>query len=232
MQSTHLARTASQAINRSFLRRSTVFSRAHSSVPISSVLFSTPTRRNQNQNRPVHGKPPTPSASSSPSKSQSRTFLNIFRTSDRPPPPPPPPRPLYSQEDLFHVLESSPVVQLQRRARLIKDLAPCPTCLEEVHAKGHAKGQEEGGATTTTTTTAPPTPAKEPPQVNKVSHPCPSCGFPTHCSEGHYLQGQAAHGEYCERLREINEDEHDLRSGRLVSEFELPGMSPVVVVCF
>ena len=28
------------------------------------------------------------------------------------------------------------------------------------------------------------------------------------------------HEEYCERLREVNEDDHDLRSGRQITEFE------------
>ena len=136
-------------------------------------------------------------------RTQQRTFFNIFRSSDRPPPPPPPPQPLYSQDDLFHVLDQSPVMQMQQRARSIKSLAPCPTCLD------HAQTSE--------TATPEPTP------ILKVSHSCSECGFPTHCSEGHYIEGKAAHDEYCSRLREINEDEHDLRSGRLITEFELPG---------
>jgi hypothetical protein len=31
------------------------------------------------------------------------------------------------------------------------------------------------------------------------------------------------HAKYCPRLREANEDEHDLRSGRRIWEFDLPG---------
>lgn len=61
--------------------------------------------------------------------------------------------------------------------------------------------------------------------MKKVSHTCNDCGFPTHCSEEHYLQGKGEHEEYCGRLREVNEDEHDLRSGRVLGEFELPGES-------
>ena len=32
------------------------------------------------------------------------------------------------------------------------------------------------------------------------------------------------HAKFCSRLREVNEDEHDLRSGRRMYEFELPGV--------
>lgn len=51
-----------------------------------------------------------------------------------------------------------------------------------------------------------------------VAFECPDCGFPTHCSEEHWA-GDAEHGKYCDRLREANEDEHDLRSGRPMTEF-------------
>lgn len=52
---------------------------------------------------------------------------------------------------------------------------------------------------------------------------CPDCGFPTHCSEEHWAV-DAEHGKYCDRLREANEDEHDLRGGRRVSELKFNGM--------
>lgn len=48
---------------------------------------------------------------------------------------------------------------------------------------------------------------------------CPDCGFPSHCTEEHWAE-DAEHGKYCDRLREANEDEHDLRSGRKITEFE------------
>jgi splicing suppressor protein 51 len=32
------------------------------------------------------------------------------------------------------------------------------------------------------------------------------------------------HAKYCTRLREVNEDDHDLRSGRMVHEFAMPGI--------
>ncbi|KAG8905044.1 translational activator for mitochondrial COX1 [Tulasnella sp. 403] len=48
---------------------------------------------------------------------------------------------------------------------------------------------------------------------------CPDCGFPSHCNEEHWAE-DAEHAKYCDRLREANEDEHDLRSGRKITEFE------------
>ena len=51
---------------------------------------------------------------------------------------------------------------------------------------------------------------------------CPNCGFPTHCSEEHYKMDQARHErESCDTLRVINEDLHDMQSGRQFPEFTL-----------
>lgn len=55
-----------------------------------------------------------------------------------------------------------------------------------------------------------------------VKHECPNCGWPTHCSYEHWEQDQH-HAKYCTRLREVNEDDHDLRSGRMIEEFAMPG---------
>ncbi|KIS68839.1 uncharacterized protein UMAG_02830 [Mycosarcoma maydis] len=55
-----------------------------------------------------------------------------------------------------------------------------------------------------------------------VNFECPDCGWPTHYSEKEWAQ-DTEHGKYVARLREANEDEHDLRSGREMSEFKLPG---------
>ncbi|KAJ9055952.1 translational activator for mitochondrial COX1 [Entomophthora muscae] len=59
----------------------------------------------------------------------------------------------------------------------------------------------------------------------RPSFSCPDCGLPTHCSEKHYELGLEHHKKYCSLLREINEDEHDLRSGRKFPEFKFPGPS-------
>lgn len=55
-----------------------------------------------------------------------------------------------------------------------------------------------------------------------VRYECPDCGWPTHYSEKEWSE-DTEHGKYVTRLREANEDEHDLRSGREITEFRLPG---------
>lgn len=55
-----------------------------------------------------------------------------------------------------------------------------------------------------------------------VNFECPDCGWPTHYSEKEWAE-DTEHGKYVGRLREANEDEHDLRSGRDMFEFKLPG---------
>lgn len=57
-----------------------------------------------------------------------------------------------------------------------------------------------------------------------VKHECPDCGWPTHCTQEHWEQDKD-HAKYCTRLREVNEDDHDLQSGRKVEEFAMPGES-------
>ena len=55
---------------------------------------------------------------------------------------------------------------------------------------------------------------------------CPDCGFPTHCSHVHHSQDLEAHQPHCRILCECNMDEHDLRSGREMVEFQFPGVQP------
>ncbi|KAK0533498.1 translational activator for mitochondrial COX1 [Tilletia horrida] len=55
-----------------------------------------------------------------------------------------------------------------------------------------------------------------------VRFECPDCGWPTHYSEAEWRE-DPDHAQYVPRLREANEDEHDLRSGREMTEFKLPG---------
>lgn len=57
-----------------------------------------------------------------------------------------------------------------------------------------------------------------------VAFECPHCGYPTHATEERWNE-DLEKGRYWPRLREANEDEHDLRSGRQMTEFELPGAS-------
>ena len=56
-----------------------------------------------------------------------------------------------------------------------------------------------------------------------VRFECPDCGIPVSCSEEHWADDYESHMEICDTLREINEDDHDLRSGRFFPEFQYPG---------
>lgn len=51
-----------------------------------------------------------------------------------------------------------------------------------------------------------------------VSYECPDCGIPVACSEEHFIDSYAEHLELCDLLRQINEDDHDLMSGRFFPE--------------
>jgi splicing suppressor protein 51 len=55
-----------------------------------------------------------------------------------------------------------------------------------------------------------------------VSYECEYCGIPVSCSEEHWADDYEYHLNFCDTLREINEDDHDLRSGRQFSEFNYP----------
>ena len=93
-----------------------------------------------------------------------------------------------AQDNLFHPLISSPILNIRKKAMAIKSLAVCPT-----------SGLLEGNEFT-----------------------CPNCGFPTHCSEEHYQLDQDRHErQSCDTLRQINEDLHDMQSGRQFPEFTL-----------
>lgn len=56
-----------------------------------------------------------------------------------------------------------------------------------------------------------------------VRFECPDCGIPVSCTEEHWADDYEAHLEICDTLRQVNEDDHDLRSGRFFPEFEYPG---------
>ncbi|KAI0363469.1 hypothetical protein BV20DRAFT_1007326 [Pilatotrama ljubarskyi] len=109
-------------------------------------------------------------------------------------------QPILTEDNLFHPFSHSPFPAIRARGEAIRKLAPCPVCAAEhdlLHA--HTKAQPKA-----------------------VAFECPDCGWPTHCSEEHWKRDQE-HQKYCSRLREVNEDEHDLRSGRRMREFEMPG---------
>ncbi|KDR81472.1 hypothetical protein GALMADRAFT_221335 [Galerina marginata CBS 339.88] len=110
------------------------------------------------------------------------------------------PAPILTEDNLFHPFSKSPFPAVRARGDAIQKLAPCPACVSlHDHIHAHTKGQPKA-----------------------VKFECPDCGWPTHCTEEHWKE-DTEHQKYCARLREANEDEHDLRSGRRMREFEMPG---------
>lgn len=129
---------------------------------------------------------------------RTRHIFNFFRKSK--PQGKQDPIPVLTQDNLFHPFSKSPFPAIRARGQAIQLLAPCSVCASthsHVHAHVHASPRA-------------------------VQYECPDCGWPTHCSEEHWKEDEE-HQKYCSRLREANEDEHDLRSGRRLREFELPG---------
>ncbi|KAK0458441.1 zinc-finger of mitochondrial splicing suppressor 51-domain-containing protein [Desarmillaria tabescens] len=131
-----------------------------------------------------------------------RHFFNFFRRSKKKTGhvPPPDPIPILTEDNLFHPFSKSPIPAVRARGEVIQSMSPCPVCSSQdrdthVHIEAQPK---------------------------TVQFECPDCGWPTHCSEEHWKEDKE-HEKYCSRLREANEDEHDLRSGRKMWEFEMPG---------
>ncbi len=122
-------------------------------------------------------------------------------------------RALLQPNNLFHAFSNSPSPEIRRRAAFMKSQAYCP----------HPSHRQ------TRLPTAPNDPearkdnskASLPPA--HVRFECPDCGIPVSCSEEHWADDYESHMEICDILREINEDDHDLRSGRFFPEFEYPG---------
>lgn len=122
-------------------------------------------------------------------------------------------RTLLGPDDLFHPFSRSPIPEIRQRAAFIKQHAYCP----------HPSHQQ------TRLPTSPYDPeARKVPGVStqlpaRVSFECPDCGIATYCTEDHWADDYEAHLEICDTLRQINEDDHDLRSGRWFPEFLYPG---------
>ncbi|OAL34314.1 hypothetical protein AYO20_06367 [Fonsecaea nubica] len=115
--------------------------------------------------------------------------------------------------NLFHPFSRSPIPEIRQRARFMKQHALCPHPVHQqtrVPTSPHdPEARKIEGVST------------EPPA--HVSFECPDCGIATYCSEEHWADDFEAHLEICDTLRQINEDDHDLRSGRWFPEFEYPG---------
>ncbi|KAJ1910526.1 translational activator for mitochondrial COX1 [Tieghemiomyces parasiticus] len=159
--------------------------------------------------------------------------------------------PVLAADDLFHPLSQSPIPPMREKFAFVAEHGCCPVCVKHEPFSRRLLDTLEGpvapeAATTgdeaTTTGLAADAEALHPEadhpdtavdvlQLNKLqSQPptfeCPDCGFPTHCSEEHYLQDRENHAKVCNWLRDMNMDEHDLRSGRPVTEFNFPKQQP------
>ncbi|SPO01114.1 related to MSS51 protein [Cephalotrichum gorgonifer] len=112
-------------------------------------------------------------------------------------------------DNLFHPFSESPIPEMRTRGAFIKQHAYCPhpdhkvTRLPTVVPK---EGEEiaRGG-------NSPPA---------HVNFECPDCGIPVYCCEEHWMEDYEEHLKICDTLKEINEDDHDLRSGRVFPEFK------------
>jgi splicing suppressor protein 51 len=121
-------------------------------------------------------------------------------------------RPLLLPNNLFHSFSDSPSPEIRRRAAFIKQNAYCS---HPDHRQTRlSTNPDEAEARKEVTGILPPA---------HVDFECPDCGIPVSCSEEHWADDYEAHLEICDTLREINEDDHDLRSGRFFPEFEYPG---------
>ena len=125
---------------------------------------------------------------------------------------PSPERSLLQPNNLFHPFSDSPTPEIRKRAMFMKTHAYCPhpshhqtrmpSSPEDLEAR-KKKGKSS----------LPPA---------HVRFECPDCGIPVYCSEDHWADDYETHMELCDQLREVNEDDHDLRSGRTFPEFEYP----------
>lgn len=130
-----------------------------------------------------------------------RPFFSLFRRDPKPKSSntfKAPVQPQLLPTDLFHPLSQSPFPALVEKAERIKAASLCPVSYERYGERV------------------------------RPAFDCPDCGFPTHRDEQRWKEGRAEHSEFCGRLREVNEDEHDLRSGRELHEFSnMPGESRI-----
>ncbi|KAL3494261.1 Oxysterol-binding protein-domain-containing protein [Aspergillus germanicus] len=123
-------------------------------------------------------------------------------------------RALLKPNNLFHNFSESPAPAIRQRAAFIKQNAFCPHPSHQQTRMPVSPHDPESRKSAVSGSSAPPA----------HSHfECPDCGIPIYCSEDHWMDDYEAHLEVCETLRQINEDDHDLHSGRFFPEFSYPG---------
>lgn len=114
------------------------------------------------------------------------------------------------EDDLFHPFSQSPLPEMRRRAAYIKSHAYCPHP-DHQRTRMPVSPTDPEHRKTADQSRLPP---------RHVRFECPDCGIPTYCSEEHWADDYELHMEICDTLRQINEDDHDLRSRRRFREFE------------
>ncbi|OMJ29115.1 Protein MSS51, mitochondrial [Smittium culicis] len=141
------------------------------------------------------------------------SFKNLFKKKDS--------KPIINssiildENNLFHPLSKSPIKAIVEKGKTITEFGVCPVCEEESNSvSGNSSGNSSGKHV----------------HKHKPTFECPDCGYPTHCSEEHWKKDLHHKKEVCGYLRTANEDEHDLRSGRRMVEFEFPSSQPQEMV--
>ena len=119
-------------------------------------------------------------------------------------------RPRLRPDDLFHPFDDSPMPDIRRRAAFMRQHAYCPHPDHRL-TRAPTIAPHAPDATRTDGNLAPA----------HVDYACPDCGIPLYCSKEHFYDDYEEHLKICDQLREINEDDHDLRSGRVFPEFKM-----------
>lgn len=114
-----------------------------------------------------------------------------------------------TEDNLFHSFTHSPIPEIRKRAVFMRQHAHCPhPSHKPTRIANNANDLESRKSSETG---APPA---------HVNFECPDCGIPVYCCEEHWADDYEAHLEVCDIMRQANEDDHDLRSGRFFKEFQ------------
>ncbi|KAL8908298.1 MAG: hypothetical protein Q9207_000921 [Kuettlingeria erythrocarpa] len=124
-----------------------------------------------------------------------------------------PERALLRPQNFFHSFSNSPAPGIRRRAAFMKSHAYCP---HPDHRQTRVVLSPQDPEARKAARKSTQTPAF-------VDFECPDCGIPVYCSEKHWMDDYESHAEICDTLRQANEDDHDLHSGRYFHEFRYPG---------
>lgn len=127
---------------------------------------------------------------------------------------------ILDEDHLFNSFTNSPVPAIRKRAAFMRQHAYCPHPSHKPTRIANNPSDLEIRKSSETGT--PPA---------HVDFECPDCGIPVYCCEEHWADDYEAHLEVCDVLRQINEDDHDLHSGRFFKEFQFgPGQIEEILV--